>query len=82
MESELDKGTKFHIYLPATGKNKTISIKSHLKSVRTGECNCYVYFWLGISINSDTSSEPPISRKGQAFAINSAASIESASIIV
>jgi hypothetical protein len=44
--------------------------------------NCYVYFWPGISTNSDTPSEPPISRKGQAFAIDSAASIESASIIV
>ena len=46
------------------------------------ECDCHVYFWLGIYTNSDTSSEPPISRKGQAFAIDSAASIESASIIV
>ena len=46
------------------------------------ECDCYVYFWPGICINSDTSSEPPISRKGQPFAINSPASIESASIIV
>ena len=54
--------------------NPDSSVRVHLP--------CCVYFWLGISINSDTSSDPPISRKGQAFAIDSAASIESASIIV
>ena len=38
--------------------------------------------YVGICINSDTSSEPPTSRKGQALATNSASSIESALITV
>lgn len=46
------------------------------------ECDCEVYFWPGICISSDTSSEPPISRNGQDFALSSAVSIESASMIV
>ncbi len=40
MESELGKGTKFDIHLPATGKNKSISNisnKSYLKSVNPGK---------------------------------------------
>ena len=36
----------------------------------------------GISTNSYTSREPPTSRKGQAFAADSAASMDSASITV
>jgi len=37
VESELEKGTKFHIYLPATGENIPISNKSRLKSVKSGK---------------------------------------------
>lgn len=50
--------------------------------LRSDQCAFQVHFWLGISTSSDTSSEPPISRKGQVFAIDSAASMELASTMV
>ncbi len=63
-----------------TEKNRTLAILLILSKFLSFDS--YLYFWPGICINSDTSSEPPISRKGQPFAINSVASIESASMIV